>query len=120
MLKGEPIALLGQPCLLQAGGRQSPGAMHQRQSISSVLLSTLNFVQLPPKLLLAGVATLPDGKIITVGGVLKAGVGGWGAVGKVRGHTRAAPQLLSRVVVVHRKTCSDITPGGPAMPTCSP
>ncbi len=33
---------------------------------------------------LAGVATLPDGKIITVGGVLKSGVGGWGAVGKVR------------------------------------
>lgn len=31
----------------------------------------------------AGAGTLPDGKIITIGGVLKSGVGGWGGVGKV-------------------------------------
>lgn len=36
-----------------------------------------------PPARIAGVATLPDGKVITVGGVLKSGVGGWGAVGKV-------------------------------------
>ncbi|PRW56142.1 galactose oxidase [Chlorella sorokiniana] len=31
-----------------------------------------------------GVGTLPDGKIITIGGVTKSGVGGWGATGKAQ------------------------------------
>lgn len=43
-----------------------------------------------PRPLPPGVATLPDGKIIVVGGVLKSGVGGWGAINKVRLRSRCA------------------------------